>query len=181
MTLYEIGLLKSRLPTTTHPADFNRLHILSSCLESVGNFFSNFLEIPPASYWNVPLIHFTQLGYALNMLQRLSLFEDPVWDLHYAEEKVSFLKVVDQVCVHMEAVENKRGDGEECINIFVRTATRLRKLSSIFEAQLAAAKGVTDQMGDFEVGEGDVMDMDCFVGFGEQDWFDLMAGNWEGM
>jgi hypothetical protein len=39
MTLYEIGLLKARLPNAARPSDFQRLEILHACLESVGNFF----------------------------------------------------------------------------------------------------------------------------------------------
>jgi hypothetical protein len=179
MTLYEIGLLKARLPNTAHPSDFQRLEILYACLESVGNFFESFLEIPPASYWNFSIVHFAQLGYALSMLQRLSIFEDPTWDLHYVAEKVNLLRVVDQLCNRMgEAVRyggTESSDASESISSFERTATKLRKLRAMFEAQMASAQSVPDQMGNLDT--GDIMNSENMRGFWEQDWFSIMSGN----
>jgi hypothetical protein len=181
MTLYEIGLLKARLPNTVHPSDFQRLEILYACLESVGNFFECFLEITPASYWNFSIVHFAQLGYALSMLQRLSIFEDPTWDLHYVTEKVDLLRIVDRLCSRMGEVARwgaaESSNASESISIFERTAAKLRKLRVMFETQMATAQSVPDQMGNLDT--GDMMNSENMVGFWEQDWFNIMGGNWE--
>jgi hypothetical protein len=183
MTLYEIGLLKARLPNTNTalPSDFQRLELLYACLESVGNFFESFLEIPPASYWNFSIVHFAQLGYALAMLQRLSIFEDPTWDLHYVAEKVNLLRIVDHLCNRMEEAARFGGteplNTSESISSFERTAAKLRKLRPMFEAQMASVQSVPDQMGDLDT--RDIMNSENMVGFWEQDWFNIMGGNWE--
>jgi hypothetical protein len=181
MTLYEIGLSKARLPNTAHTSDFQRLEILYACLESVGIFFENFLEIPPASYWNFSLVHFSQLAYGLNMLQRLSIFEDPTWDLHYVAEKVNFIRTVDQICNRMGEAEALRhgatepSNASEGISVFARAAAKLRKLNVMFEAQMASAQSAPDPMGNLDT--GDIMNLENMVGFWEQDWFDIMGGN----
>jgi hypothetical protein len=183
MTLYEIGLSKARLPNTAHPSDFQRLEILYACLESVGNFFDNFLEMPPASYWNFSLVHFSQLSYALSMLQRLSIFEDPTWDLHYVAEKMNFLCIVNQICNRMEEALRYGGtessNASESISIFARATAKLRKLNVMFEAQMASAQSAPDQMGNLDT--GDIMNLENMGGFWEQDWFDIMGGNWGGL
>jgi hypothetical protein len=183
MTLYEIGLLKARLPQTAHSADFQRLEILYACLESVGNFFAKFLEMEPASYWNFSLVHFCQLGYALNMLQRLSSFEDPTWDLRCVTEKVNLAGVVDQICTHLEEAEALTLGGTEPpntydpIHIFTRTRQKLRKLSGLFEAQMAYVQPAPDdQMGGLDT--GDMMNLENMAGFWDQDLFDIMRTNW---
>jgi hypothetical protein len=139
--------------------------------------------VPPASYWNFSFVHFTQLGYALSMLQRLSLFDDPTWDLHYVSEKVNILNIVDQICNRMgEALRDggtESSNASGCINVFARTAAKLRKLNVMFEAQVASAQSAPDLMGNLDT--GDIMNLENMVGFWEQDWFDIMAGNWEGL
>jgi hypothetical protein len=181
MILYEIGLSKAPLPSIAHPGDFQRLEILYACLESVGNFFESFLEISPASYWNFSIVHFCQIGYAISMLQRLSLFADPTWDLHYVVEKVNLLRIVDQICIRMDDAVKYGGaelpNASESISSFQRTAAKLRKLRVMFEAQIASAQSAPDQLGNLDA--GDITNSENMVGFWEQDWFNIMGGNWE--
>jgi hypothetical protein len=122
MTLYEIGLSKAQPLNTAHSRDFYRFEILYTCLESVGKLFETFLAIPAASYWSFSLIHFSQLAFALNLLQRLSIFEDPTWDLQYVAEKVNFLHIIDRSSSQMEEAMRygltRLSNASECMNIF---------------------------------------------------------------
>lgn len=185
MTLYEVGFLKVRLPPKFPTTDFNRVEILYACLESAGNFFENFLAIPPLTYWQFTIIDFSQLAYALNVLQRLSLFEDPSWDLRYVSEKLNFLHILDRTCNQMEVASRYRvmepANGSEQVTIFTRTLAKLRKLGAMFEAQLAPSQVVPGETGTLDPATGDGMPMESLVGFWEQDWFDIMAGDWGGL
>jgi hypothetical protein len=180
MTLYEIGLSKARLPATAHSNDFQRLATLYACLESVRNFFDNFLEIPAISYWDLSLIHFSQLAFALNLLQRLSAFEDPTWDLHYVSEKLNFLNILDQVCNRVEEAMGYGGaepSTSNDITFFARTSAKLRKLHALYEAQMASANSAPERMSNLDT--GDIMNLGNMAGFWEQDWMsDIIGGNW---
>ena len=180
MILYEIGLSKARLPNTAHPNDFHRLEILYACLESVRNFFESSLAIPPASFWHLSVVHFAQLAYAIGMIQRLSTFEDPMWDLHYVAEKVNLLRIVDRICIIFDEAMRHGGtesssNVSESISLFPRIVGKLRKLKVLFEAQLASAQPAPDQMGNLNT--GDPMNLENMERFWEQDWFDIMGDN----
>jgi hypothetical protein len=182
MTLYEIGLAKASPPSTAHSSDFPRLEILYSCLESVKNFFEQFLKIQPTAYWNLSVIHFTQLAIGISMLQRLSFFEDPAWDLQYVEQKVKFVRVVNQLCDNLrEAFESggaEAANAVENLNVFARTEARLRKLGAVFEAQMVPVQSEADQTGNLNSSE--IMDLENMAGLWESDWFDIMGANWSG-
>ncbi|KAH8807091.1 hypothetical protein F5884DRAFT_788514 [Xylogone sp. PMI_703] len=179
MTLYEMGLSKSRNPETADPSDFQRLEVLYACLEAVMNFFENFLDIPPGSYWNFSLIHFSHLAHALGVLQRLTFFEDQTWDLHYVSEKLSFTRIIDQLCERVEEAQSYGGtepsNNPESNNVFAHAASKLRKLNAIFEAQFASINSTINQIGSLDT--GDMMNLDNAVGSWEQDWFDIVGHN----
>jgi hypothetical protein len=182
MILYEIGLSKTLPPNAAHSSDFPRLEILYACLESVRNFFEQFLEIPPTTYWNLSVVHFTHLSIGIGMLQRLSIFEDPAWDLQYVRGKVNFVHIMNQVCDRFgEAFQSggtEAANAVENINVFVRTEDRLRKLSAVFETQMAPIQSGSDQSGNLNPSE--LMDLESMVGFWESDWLDIMSTNWGG-
>ena len=177
MTLYEIGLSKTGIPNTAHPSDFQRLEILYACLESVGKFFDNFLDIPPVYHWNSSLVHSSHLAHALSILQRLSTFKDPTWDLRYVTEKVNFSRIVDQVCNRMREALTYGGieplDASENTNLFARAVSKLGKLSSTFEAQMASTQSASDETSNLDT--GDIMNLESMGGLWEQDWFDVMG------
>jgi hypothetical protein len=185
MTLFEIGLSKAPLPNIAHPSDFHRLEILYACLESVGNFFENFLAIPSASYWNFSVVQFSHLGYAIAMLQRLSIFEDPTWNLHYVAEKVNFLDIVDKIRIRMEQAviygETNPSSVSEITSacVFARAAAKMKKLKAMFEAWMPSTQSAPDQMSNFDTGYTN--NLENMVGFWEQDWFDFMGGNSGGL
>jgi len=182
MTLYEIGISNPRVADTTQPSDFQRLEILYPCLESVGNFFEKFLEMPPASYWNVSLIYFSHLAYALKILQRLSILEDPTWDLSYVAGKVNFARILDEVGSRMREALRYGGQDpsitSESISVFARTSAKLGKLKMLFETQMASTQSAPEQMGSMDV--GDLMILENMAGFWELDQFNLMGGDWGG-
>lgn len=182
MSLFEIGLLKA-IPSNVNGPDFQRLELLYACLESVRKFFEIFLETSPASYWNLTIIHFSRFACALSLLQRLSTFEDPTWDLQYVAAKVNFSGIVDQICNHMDDALRYGGselsNSSECVTIFTRITPKLRMLNVIYESRMSSMQSATGRIGDLS--GADTINIENMVESWEQDLFDIVDGNWWGL
>ena len=165
------------------PNDFRRLEILYPCLESVMSYFETFLKISPASYWNVSLIHFSHLAYALKVLQRLSILEHPTWDLTYVVEKIDFGRLLEELSNRMREAMRYGGPvpvaTSESMNIFANTSSKLEKLKTLFETQMASTQPASQEMDSMV--SGDLMNWETMSGFWELDQFNLFAGNWSGL
>ncbi|KAI9729358.1 MAG: hypothetical protein M1834_006881 [Cirrosporium novae-zelandiae] len=142
--LYEVGVYDSPKHIYYGNYPFGHLEILYSCIMAVKDLLDTYYSIPPASYFGFPFYTWLQLGHALIVLSRLSLFQCDGWDLRHIKTIVDFSEAIDRVATQFEEarefyrVNELSGESEDILSKFSR---KLRRVKGWFEAKLATELG----------------------------------------
>ena len=126
--LYEIGLSKSPVMGNLSGHDFQRLELLYACLQSNKMFFETFFAIPENKYVSFSLATWTQLTHSIFVLQLLSNFDHPDWNLAYVRETIDFMAVLDSMIERFNKVEGR---------IFAHTATKMASIKAHIQEKMA--------------------------------------------
>lgn len=117
------------------------------------------------------------------MLQRFSLFEEPEWDLQYVAEKMSFLGVIDRTVNQMEEALGygpiEPSSTSENISFFSGAVAKMRKQGVLFKVQAESLQSASREVGNLH--PHDMMEIENMARLWDQDWFDIMSGNWGGL
>jgi hypothetical protein len=166
-SLYEVALSRSpALSTSTH--DFPRLEMLYACLQSNKLFLETFFAIPEYHYPSLSLASWTQTTHSLMILQLLSTFDHPDWNLNYVRDTIDFMEVMDKIIARFHKVEGE---------IFERTAAKMASIKAHIQGQMSApvakdGAGGPDLLNgqDLEMGNWEPFD------FTDESWFvDMLA------
>ena len=116
--------------------DFDRIHYLHTCLQAVKSFFDSYLRIPTSRLHclSVPIVtHFT---WSLGVLQLLTTFDHPDWNLEWARSVISLTDILDQLSEKYSQAKTTLGldpHTSDPVDIFSHSARRIAWMKSYFE------------------------------------------------
>ncbi|KAJ9297657.1 transcriptional regulator family: Fungal Specific TF [Paecilomyces variotii] len=131
-----------------------RLEILLSCLESTKACFDTFHSFSPSSYFHLPYPLWSQLGHAIIVLSKLSLFNGEGWDQEYVRSQMDFFEVLSTFGQKLEeAREYSRSISQAGISelsmdipeIFVKLTPNLQQMKDCHKARIQAQTSATDE------------------------------------
>ena len=130
-SLYEVGLSRNPVVSDCYSHDFHRLEMLHACLQSTKMFFETFFNIPECRYTCFSIASWTQVTHSMLILQMLSTFEHPDWNLAYVRNTIDFMEVMDKMIDKFRRVEGQ---------VFVRTVSKLVAVKAHIQEQLAVIR-----------------------------------------
>ena len=130
--LYGVGLSRNLVAGDLSGHSFDRLEVLYDCLRSTRRFFETFFCIPESEYACFSTAIWIQISHSLHVLQSLSTFDHPDWDLASVRQEIDFVKVLGQVIERGNKVEGQ---------IFIKATTRMAMVKAYFQEQMAVAGG----------------------------------------
>lgn len=136
ISLYKIGLSKDPALSDISNHDFDRIGYLHTCLQSVKSFFDIYLNLPlnKTHCLSVPIItHFT---WSLGVLQLLTTFKHPDWNLEWARSTISFTDVLGKLSEKYGQVKAALGlDPHTPIgeDVFSHSGRRMSWMKTFFE------------------------------------------------
>lgn len=134
VSLYEAGLCQSTLATNAIP-NFKRVELLCACLQAIKSYFEIFFSIPVVNYIALSMPSWSHLTYSLTILQMLSSFNHPDWNLVYVRETIDFITVLDRLIEQLDTVNTLAGYEE--IDMFSPVAKRMNRVKVCVEGKMA--------------------------------------------
>ncbi len=180
--LYKIGLSKSRALSSFSNRDFNRLEFLYACTEAVRSFFDAHLGIPANKYHAMPMHLHMHLTWNMGVLQMLSTFEHPDWNLAWLRDSISLSDVLGKLAGTLSSVKatlNFDPKTSARIDMFSQSSKKMSWIKSFIE------KGIIEQGSESRVPEasvGDMFDLPSggeFMDFMDDAWMRDLLGPWE--
>ncbi|KAL1854697.1 hypothetical protein Plec18170_004788 [Paecilomyces lecythidis] len=134
-----------------------RLEILLSCLESAKACFDTFRSFPPSSYFNLSYPLWSQLGHAIIVSSKLSLFGGEGWDQEYVRSQLDFCDVLNTFDQRVEeareysrrfSLEGDPAFPMDIPEIFVKLTPNLHQIKECHNARIRAQMSTTGQTED---------------------------------
>jgi hypothetical protein len=175
-TLYEIGLSKELPQISANGPQFQRLEVLYACLQACKSFFDTFFSIPVSNYFLFSMPTWSNLSYCMIILQALSDFNHPDWNLESVRETLDFRDVLDRIIERFEKVESEPGC--EGTTAFSRTAKRIRSIQKILKTKavdLSKDRGLEAQ----DVRDPEILNTADFTDLFDEAWLRDILGSWE--
>ncbi|KAH8882164.1 hypothetical protein GQ53DRAFT_462818 [Thozetella sp. PMI_491] len=144
LTVRESFLESARPQGPTANSQIHRLQDLESVLGSIEGWLHAFLDIPLAEWVGISVETFTQFLHCLVVLFKLTILEEPGWDLEDLRRRADLFKILDRACEAIDSVPAVVGmvDAEgPCSGIFFKTTYLLRAIRTIFQAAMPAEMG----------------------------------------
>ncbi|KAF4615887.1 hypothetical protein G7Y89_g15228 [Cudoniella acicularis] len=152
--LYESSIQPSSFPT--NPTSFNytspRLDMLFICLQSCKSVLDLCLAEPLSSFRRLSSIQLSHVGHAISALFKLSLVEEPGWDLAEIRKTANVLEYFDRFIANFEQAgkEIDTMQRETCRDCFPTGCSRaMRRVKGVYESRAAAG----GQLGDIGIEE----------------------------
>jgi hypothetical protein len=177
--IYENGLQKALFPTSTlDPTPSHRLDMLYACVISTKGLLDSYL-MHPSSFFEFSALDLGHLGHGLSTLLKLSVLDDPCWDLAYLRRTVDLVSYLNQLIEKFEAAAatlaalqlgpNKESFSRGC-------ARAMKRVQNWYEARLAAeaAQNVSKEQND-AMQIDDMMGVDQFDYMNDVYWLELMG------
>lgn len=148
ISLYKIGLSKSSFLSVFDSRDFDRIEYLYSCLQAVKSFFDAFLGMPIGKLHCLAMPIAGHLISSFGVLQLLTTFNHPDWNLEWAQATISFTDTLGRLAENYSKVKMTLGldphtpDGED---IFSHTGRRMLFVKSFFEGEDADGQSQREQ------------------------------------
>lgn len=127
-SLYEVALSRNPAMDNCFSHNFHHLELLYACLQSNKMFFETFFAIPENRYVCFSLATWTQITHSAMILQILSTFEHPDWNVAYVRETIDFMEVMDKMIERFNKVEGQA---------FARTASKLASIKAHIQERMA--------------------------------------------
>ncbi|KAF8246624.1 hypothetical protein K440DRAFT_661906 [Wilcoxina mikolae CBS 423.85] len=141
--LYEIGIHD---PYHTHASQtenlpLRRLEILYDCLVSIKNYFEVFFTLPYTRYFGFTFVEWTQMSYVLVIISKLSLLQDPGWDLAHVRHMVDVSTVLGRSITRFQDLKSlKGGNGSG----FTRFLGLMQRMKAWYESNKINLRGMQD-------------------------------------
>lgn len=129
-SVYEVGLSRSPVLENLPRHDFQRLELLYACLESNKKFWETYFSIPETDYVYFSVATWSQVSHSAIILQLLSSFEHPDWNLAYVRETIDFLGVLDSLILRFNRIEDF---------FFARAAAKLARVKAHIQEKWACS------------------------------------------
>ncbi|KAF4631881.1 hypothetical protein G7Y89_g6243 [Cudoniella acicularis] len=124
VVLYKFGLSKSSALSMFTFREFNRLEYLYTCLQAVKSFFDTWLTMPISRLHTYSIPMSCQVTWNLGILQLLSTFEHPDWDLTWVKETIDFTELLGKLA-------GRFNQGKEVLGMDAYTTDRVDIYSHI--------------------------------------------------
>lgn len=107
------------IPASISP-ELQRLESLCVCLNAAKGWFDVYLSIPAKLYLGVPFTVYFQFSRALVSLYKLSILNDPAWDISVVRNTANILEILDRLAVNMKICADSLNITEAEWNIFAK-------------------------------------------------------------
>jgi hypothetical protein len=177
--LYGIALQKVLFPDT---APGQRLDLLYACLISCQTLLDEFVNMPVSSYLGFSLLELAHIGHCCSTLLKLSLVEEPGWDLMHVRQTVNAQYYFDQLSTKFIQAGNAidQIQNRVCSESFPTGCGRaMLRVKAWYEAKLAA-----EAFQDAHVPQDETNTMDMGAAFSidqmmldDADWLEFVMGD----
>ncbi|TVY94178.1 Transcriptional regulator, partial [Lachnellula willkommii] len=124
----------------------HRLDMLHSCLTSAKALLDLFLTQPLSVYYTLTSIELSHLGQSMATIFKLSMIDEPGWDLTYVRKTVNPRDYFDRMINNFDQVGTviDQSQPEPCrISFLTGCANAMRKIRGVYEAKIAAETAQT--------------------------------------
>jgi hypothetical protein len=177
--LYGISLQKPLFPET---APAQRLDLFYACLISCQTLLNKFIDMPVSAYFGFSLMDLAHIGHSCSTLLKLSLVEEPGWDLAHVRQTVNAQYYFDQIASKFIQAGNSidQIQNRVCSESFPTGCGRaMSRVKTWYEAKISA-----ETMQDLSVpqdqtnlmGMGDTLSVDQMM-LDDADWVEFVMGN----
>jgi len=156
LTIHELSLSKEPL---SDMADFQRLESLCICFQSVKSWFNLYFSLPCRDHTSFVFPIYTHLAHCMVALYRLSVFEDPQWDVSLVRQQLDLSLVLDRIVKTWEDVREAAGLHQgvtrvDDVNIYTSNAKRIGLIKTWWDAKVAAETSNNVPSDKFANGDG---------------------------
>ncbi|KAF7916578.1 uncharacterized protein EAE98_010587 [Botrytis deweyae] len=139
LTIHEVALSKE--PHADMP-DSQRLESLCICFQSVKSWFELYFSTPCRDHTSFSFPIYTHMAHCMVALYRLSVFEDPQWDVQLVRQQLDLSLVLDQIIKIWENVKGEAGLDAgvikvDDVDIYTSNAKRIGLIKTWWDAKVA--------------------------------------------
>ncbi|KAI1099756.1 hypothetical protein F4804DRAFT_73532 [Jackrogersella minutella] len=139
LKIREAALGRPRLPDQTGISNFQRLQDLESVLSSIERWLSVYAGMPQCEWIGFTADVFTQFMQFLVVLFKLSILDEPGWDLQEVRRRADVFESLDRACENVDRVPALVGmvdaDGPRR-GLFFKMTCLLRDVKALFLAEM---------------------------------------------
>ncbi|KAB8301529.1 hypothetical protein EYC80_003377 [Monilinia laxa] len=140
LTIHELSLSKEPVSDMT---GFQRLESLCICFQSVKSWFDLYFSLPFKEHTSFVFPIYTHLAHCIVALYRLSVFEDPQWDVQLVRQQLDFSAILDRIIKTWENVRDAAGLDEgmtkvDDFDIYTTNSKRIALIKTWWDAKVAA-------------------------------------------
>ncbi|TVY27504.1 Transcriptional regulator [Lachnellula hyalina] len=139
--LFEPALQQSPVAVGFVKDEPHRLDMLHSCLTSSKALLDLFLTQPLSVYYTLTSIDLANLGQSMATIFKLSMVDEPGWDLTYVRKTINPRDYFDRMINNFEHVGRiiDQSQPEPCRHSFpTGCANAMKKIRGVYEARMAA-------------------------------------------
>ncbi|KAJ8071875.1 hypothetical protein OCU04_002183 [Sclerotinia nivalis] len=138
LTIHEVALSKE-----TDMPDSQRLESLCICFQSVKSWFGLYFSLPCKDHISFIFPIYMHIAHCMVALYRLSVFEDPQWDVHLVRQQLDLSVVLGQIA---KTWENVKGEARldagttrvDDVDLHTFNAKRIALLKKWWDAKVVA-------------------------------------------
>ncbi|KAF5874200.1 putative zn 2cys6 transcription factor protein [Botrytis fragariae] len=139
LTIHEVALSKE--PHADMP-DSQRLESLCICFQSVKSWFELYFSTPCRDHTSFSFPIYTHMAHCMVALYRLSVFEDPQWDVHLVRQQLDLSFILGQIVKTWENVKGEAGldtglTRVDDVDIYTSNAKRIGLIKTWWDAKVA--------------------------------------------
>ncbi|KAH7410579.1 hypothetical protein BKA64DRAFT_357833 [Cadophora sp. MPI-SDFR-AT-0126] len=186
VSLYKIGLARSESLSAFTTQDFNRLEYLFACTEAVRAFFDGLLRIPANKYHCISVKLNMDLTWNMGVVQMLSTFDHPDWDLAWLRQTISFPELLGKLSStfsEVKAALTLDPNTTERLDMFSQSARKLGWIKMFVEKAISGVPvhSETSRGAEIPFTAGEMYDLNGsdFMGYVDDAWMKDMLGSWE--
>ncbi|RDL40971.1 uncharacterized protein BP5553_00950 [Venustampulla echinocandica] len=141
----EVYIYQPSIHPSSHGVSFGtgnaqRLELLYACLISCKTLLDLYLALPLSVYYTVSIVELAEMGHGLTALSRLSLVEQPGWDLAHVRKTVNLLDYFGRLISNFEEVGAAidQSQPEPCrMSLATGCALAMKRVRAVYEAKVA--------------------------------------------
>ncbi|KAM0134431.1 hypothetical protein ACHAO1_005643 [Botrytis cinerea] len=139
LTIHEVALSKEYLADIP---DSQRLESLCICFQSVKSWFELYFSTPCRDHTSFTFPIYTHMAHCMVALYRLSVFEDPQWDIQLVRQQLDLSLILGQIIKTWENVKVEAGLDAglvkvEDVDIYTSNSKRIGLVKTWWDAKVA--------------------------------------------
>ncbi|KAK0650047.1 hypothetical protein B0T16DRAFT_139420 [Cercophora newfieldiana] len=142
----EVGLYHCHTRRTVTP-DTLRLNMLAKCLQTLRSWLDVFFGMETSSLASASFFIWCQMSHVITSLYRLTVIEEPDWDMALVRDTVDVMEVMDKLIERFSHVSAEAGlicDRPDGLDPYGPTLRSVRTIKSAWEATLRSNGGDVD-------------------------------------